>query len=83
MNIYLISADTSGYDVYSDAVVAAETEEAARITHPSKFIKETDWSGDAWAIMIWAPVNRVTVKLIGSAAPGIEPCVICSSFHAG
>ena len=49
MNLYLISQDVNnGYDTYDSAVVAAETEQEARETHPSMFVTHiTDgkWMG--------------------------------------
>jgi len=37
MNLYLISLDAErGYDIFSSAVVVAESADKARVTHPSK-----------------------------------------------
>lgn len=83
MNLYLITADTKGYDVYSDAVVAAKTSQEARETHPSEFITDSNWDKDEWAISVWARSIDVTVTHIGIALPGTSAGVICSSFHAG
>ena len=79
MNLYLISQDVNNdYDTYSDAVVAAESEEAARRTHPSNGPGYEEGGGDG----TWAPYQDVKVVLIGYSSDG-KPGVICASFHAG
>jgi len=86
MKLWLITqSENSGYDTYSDAVVAAETEDEARQTHPGgsgKWDAENKqwgkWDGGDWT----APDN-VSVRLIGHAAADIPAGVVCSSFHAG
>ena len=76
MNLYHISQDVNrGYDTYSDAVVAAEGEDDAKNIHPSN----TGYYG----VGLWALPKDVKVRLIGTAAPGVEFRVICASFHAG
>ena len=46
MNLYKISQDENNdYDTYDSAIVAAETEDAAKRTHPSG--DDTNW-GDSW-----------------------------------
>ena len=84
MNIYHMTADAGGYDTYSDCVVAANTEDEARKTHPSRYDTEGEWwlrdlSYDSWT----SSLEAVEVKLIGTAVPGTEAGVICSSYHAG
>jgi len=80
MNLYHISQDVNHwYDTFSDVVVAAETEDAARLTSPSdlcKWTKADDYSS-------WAKPEQVKVKLLGKALEGTEAGVICASFHAG
>jgi hypothetical protein len=67
-----------GYDTYDSAVVAAETEELARLTMPS----ESEKWGERYSA--WAPdPTHVRVKLIGNAIDEIEPGVIVASFNAG
>lgn len=82
MKLWRISQDTNtGYDTYSDAVVAALTEGEARNIHPGStddyFNPEWDW------VMTWVPPEQVKVLYIGRAALGITQGVICASFHAG
>jgi hypothetical protein len=68
----------TGYDTYSDAVVAAETEEEARLINP-RGEWETEPRYASWA----TDPKDVQVKYLGEATEGIEKGVICSSFHAG
>lgn len=80
MNLYLISQTINiNYDTYDSAVVAAESEEAARMTHPNE---EANWDGKEYKYGTWCNANDVTVKYIGKAAEGISG-VICASFNAG
>lgn len=81
MNLYLISQDVNrSYDTYDSAVVAAESEEAARMTRPDS----DPWPEGDKRDWTWAkkPEN-VKVKLIGTAADGIPAGVVCASFNAG
>ena len=82
MKLWLISQTANDdYDTYDGAVVAAETEDAARHTHPSD---GPGWSGEPGESPTWAyGPSQVTVTLIGEAVPGTEPGVICASFNAG
>lgn len=89
MNLYLIEQDERcNYDTYDSAVVAAPSPDRARFTHPNgwKPYDETAAEDDGWAYRYgsWAThPDKVTVTLIGKAAKGIEPGVICASFNAG
>jgi hypothetical protein len=79
MNLYRISQDKNrDYDSYDSAVVAAESEEAARNTHPGG-----EWPKPGSRNWDWTEPENVTVKFIGKAADGIEAGVICASFNAG
>jgi len=79
MNLYLISQKVNnGYDTYDSAVVAAESEDAARSIHPSG----SDWDGESQMYGTWCAKENVTVRLIGTAADGVSG-VICASFRAG
>lgn len=78
-NLYLISAKTRGYDVYSEAVVVALTSLEARKIHPSG--RNSDFDDDNYA---WVPWTEVTARRIGVAAEGLkEGEVVIASFHAG
>jgi len=77
MKLYLISQDINGdYDTYDSAVVAAETEEAARSTPPDG---ETGMNEDEWVSL----PDLVECKYIGEAKPGMEAGVVCASYNAG
>ena len=82
MKLWKISqTKNSDYDTYDSAVVAAETEEAARLTHPGG---ETDgWWTSRWYLSCWAEPQEVLVSYIGEAAPNTKPGVIVTSFNAG
>jgi hypothetical protein len=79
MNLYLISQTVlCGYDTYDSAVVAAECAEDAANTHPcGGSLIERTWCYD------WAELEYIRVQLIGVAAEGTKPGVICASFNAG
>jgi hypothetical protein len=79
MNLYHISQSANQrYDSYDSAVVAAESEELARNTHPGGgWPKEGQYNWD------WTGIENVTVRCIGQAVEGTEAGVICASFNAG
>jgi hypothetical protein len=82
MKLWHISQDANdGYDTYSDAVVAAETEAEARVMHPNGHEDPVDWSYQ-WNSWAFKP-EQVTVRHIGEAVEGTPKGVICASFHAG
>lgn len=80
MNLYHISQSVNtGYDTYSDAVVAAEHAHLAQLIHPS---------GDGWPSRPrfhneWCEPSEVKAVLIGVAVEGTQEGVICASYHAG
>ena len=97
MNIYLITAKNhGGCDTYDSAVVVAESEDAARVTSPSKYYR---WIDGQWHFVFldgrsepdsrddWPnnPLDSgvVDVQLVGVAVPGSEAGVVCASFNAG
>lgn len=95
MKLWRISQDAnSGYDTFSDAIVAAETEELAKSTHPDGSYQ---WIGSAWQATrpdgttyiddmrysAWVKADQVEVEYIGEAKGGTPAGVICASFHAG
>lgn len=89
MKLFLLTqSKNNGYDTYDSAVVAAETEDAARLIHPSSrhdteqkvltrrqfmALKHYGWAKDP---------NYVTVREIGTTETE-TPGVICASFNAG
>lgn len=82
MNIYhLTQNEENGYDTYSDCVVVAKTNKAARNIHPSG--DKSHWKDNKW-FQDWAsnPKN-VSAQFIGKAKKGLEGTVICASYHAG
>lgn len=79
MKIWRISQDQyEGYDTFDSAIVAAETEEAAKSTHPSEYGNWDKSNGD-WC----SSPGHVTAEYIGDAAPHIQAGVILASFNAG
>ena len=83
MNLYLLTQDEeNGYDTYDSVVVAAESEDEARLIHPS------DSSKDPWgenSNMGWwcESPESVTVEMIGKAKTGTLSGVVLASFNAG
>lgn len=96
MKLWLIEQDDNdGYDTYDSAVVAAETEDAARRTYPND--DDYRWSDEAkmWVghrkdgstyaayDRDWTTPDKVRVRLIGEAVDGTMAGTICASFNAG
>lgn len=89
MKLWKISQEVNtDYDTFDSAIVAAETEEAARNTHPSEYVPE-NWPTGPFdtlgydTLSSWAIPAKVKVKYIGEAAPDIPAGVVLSSFNAG
>jgi hypothetical protein len=95
--LYRISqSKLDGYETYSDAVVCAESPEAARDLHPSgswqsEFGKYL-WGGEdydpyedvRYDWVLRPDTHLVKVEYLGVADSSIESDrVICASFHAG
>ncbi len=79
MNLYLISQDKNdGYDTYDAAVVAANTENEARMIHPGGGANIDDIPPNCWV----ANAEDVSVRLIGTAVSGRWLGVILASFNA-
>ena len=75
MKLFKISQIVNtGYDTYSDAVVAAPDMETARNMSPSY---------DEDPMYEWTKPENVTVEYLGEAAPNISAGFICKSYHAG
>lgn len=84
MNLYKISQTSNcNDDTYDAAIVCAENEAAARVTHPSGDPENAPatWPGNhkCWC----QTTDQVTVELIGTAAPGTPEGVVLASFNAG
>lgn len=90
MNLYHVSQKVHrGYDTYSDAVIAATSEDEARTFHPRKVAV---WNGVEWVDKEdagfdwnreWAKPSEVEVKLIGTACHDVTRGVVACSYHAG
>ena len=93
MKLYLISQIVNkGYDTYDSAVVAAESEQGARTTHPDAW--DLVYGEDYWISpygeksdedpSVWVKhPSEVSVKYLGEAAEGTQSGVILASFNAG
>lgn len=78
MKLYLLSQDANNdYDTYDSCVVAAESEEDARLITPNY-----DGFKDGWSSWVRSP-DQVEVQYIGEAAEGAKAGVVCASFNAG
>ena len=76
LKLWLISQEeNTEWDTYDSAVVAARTEEEARLINP----------GGDWELSIdWcSSPDKVHVEYLGIATEGVEPGIVLSSFNAG
>lgn len=86
MKLWLISQnENQDHDTFDRAVVIAETEEAARHTHP---YGDCTWNGSAWDEDdggrdrgTWSHPKHVAVEYIGETER--EAGVVLASFNAG
>jgi len=80
MNLYLLSQEINNdYDTFDSVVVAAETEEEAKMIHPHEY--KENWDGiDSGS---WCDSKYVNVEYLGEAKEGIRKGVICASYNAG
>lgn len=86
MKLWLISQTVNGgYGTYDSAVVAAETEDAARLTHPDADPDDdaAPWDGNDDFYANWADAKYVCVEYLGEAREGHPAGVVCASFNAG
>jgi hypothetical protein len=87
MNLYLIkrSPDCFVSDAYAYAVVAAESGQAARHTHPSRGViwKNLAWrkGGRDFGFATWANPKRIRSRLIGKAVKGTKAGMVCTFFN--
>ena len=82
MNLYYVEQKLErGYDSYDSMVIAAETEEEARTTHPRGAPLETErrYYSHSWPTL--EQKDHIHVSFLGTTeAP---KGVICASFNAG
>lgn len=79
MKLFKISqTENDDYDTYDSAIVAALSEDDARLIRPSETY---DWT-DHYSPWCSSP-EKVTVEYIGEAREGMEAGVVLASFNAG
>jgi hypothetical protein len=71
----------TGYDTYDSVIVAADTEDEARMIHPSEY--EKDWDGSCSKQETWCAAKNAIVEYLGCTDRQIPSGVILSSFNAG
>jgi hypothetical protein len=98
MKIYKLSQNINNdYDTYDSVVVYAESEDEARLIHPSEFVthsdnntwygtysnngKEYEIDGGGWVRRV--DVDKIKIELIGISNDINESGVILASFNAG
>jgi len=82
MKLYKLSQnENSGYDTYDSAVVAAESENDARMIHPGPW--HEDWDGREENCGDWCDTEFVKVDYLGEAKEDTISGVIVASFNAG
>lgn len=72
-----------GYDTFDSFVVAAETQDEARLYHPLRSRLDPDdpmWSEH---YNCWCHHRHVSVEYLGEARPGHPPGIVIASFNAG
>lgn len=84
MKLWLIRQNVNnGYDTYDSAVMAANTEDEARVMIPGHGGHD-EWGKNHWAHHSWVKEESdVIVQYIGEAADGTEKGQIIASFNAG
>lgn len=94
MKLWLISqTENNWYDTYDSAVVASETEEAARLIYPND--NQRHWSGSRWLYHkedgtvldfdiggTWTSPDNVHVQFLADGYEG-EAGTVLASFNAG
>jgi hypothetical protein len=75
----LSQTDNGAYDTYDSCVVAADTEDQAKATHPSG----RDEPFPSWRIDWASEPSKVMCQYLGEAADGVPAGVICASYNAG
>ena len=81
MKLFKLSQDKNNdYDTYDCCLVAAKSEDEARLIHP---YYETDWNGKADRYDTWVDADDVTVECIADTCIYTESKVVIASFNAG
>ena len=91
MKLYkLENKKNNGYDSFAAVIVAANSEDEARLIHPPTASKEYgcyfNWQddGDKWLSDAWCNNPRdVEVTFIGVADESVQAGIILESFNAG
>jgi hypothetical protein len=87
MNIYLVArTDKIDYDEFDAFIVAANTEEEARNTHPydnNQTPEYNPWDQPSWSWITKKEIPTLKVTLIGTTTHYTEREVILSPFNAG
>lgn len=86
MKIWKISqTENLIWDTFDSAVVFAETEEDARMTHPSAYeFTDSKWDGKVDYYSSWCDAKYVTVEYLGETDRDVpNKTVIVGSFRAG
>jgi hypothetical protein len=91
MKIYLIyrDDDVEPFGIYHSAVIIAESEDAARLTHPDGF-RYWDPGFNCWmldsggkdddGLSEWRRPDDVKVEEIGTPREGAVPRIVCTNF---
>lgn len=94
MKLFLLTqTQNRGYDTYDSCVVAAQTEEEAKLIHPHGENISCDHLG-FYSVSImqvkhyvnncWAnSPEKVSCRYLGEAASNVQSGVICASFNPG
>ena len=82
MKLWLITQTVNtGFETFEGAVVAAQTEEEARRTHPNDDYIAGQWIGCDPNDESWAELpEQVTVRYLGKATSDVVAGVILSSY---
>jgi hypothetical protein len=87
MNLYVIrrSPDRFVSDTYTYAIVAAESGDAAKHTHPDKGVvwknNRRTKGGRDYGFELWTDPKRVPPRLLGTAILSLKCGPICTSFN--
>ncbi len=94
MNLYRLTQEVNNdYDTYDSCIVAAKTEDEARLIHPDEDITLCDEKGfyitypniskKSYCNCAWCKPQDVKVELLGIADKTVSQGVVLASFNAG